>query len=300
MEAGPDERPPHQPGDAKLSREHHHPENDSEVVDHRTDGREYEPAPRLEGGLGHGAEAQEHGREHQPARRAGRDIERLVGESGRDRAHQRTGQQRADCGDDDGGGAHDLEQVCDKTAQRARVATRSDLGVHGYDGREQRAAGQQHEDRVGYAEGRVPGVGFGADTEFGVDRDLADQAEHAAGDHRDDDDAGRAGDAAGQTGAGGGGAGGHAVEPPRTSRRQTTHRHVGRESSPAARRDLAQAFAVPRTRVEASAAAGAPNRNGGPRIGVDVRRYHDRLLRERTRSDPARAQRLERAGRPAP
>ena len=65
-------------------------------------------------------------------------------------------------------------------------------------------------------------------------------------------------------------------------------------------RDLAQAFAVPRTRVEAPAAAGAPNRNGGPRIGADVRRYHDRLLRERTRSDPARAQRLERAGRPAP
>ncbi len=45
--------------------------------------------------------------------------------------------------------------------------------------------------------------------------------------------------------------------------------------------------------------ADAPNGNQGPRIGIDMRRYHDRWRRERTRDRPGQVERAHRAGRDA-
>ena len=80
--------------------------------------------------------------------------------------------------------------------QGFRIAARLDLGVDRNHRRQQRAAGEQHENGVGNTEGRKPGVSFRPDTELGVDGGLAHEAQQAAeGDGRHYDSGG-GGDAA--------------------------------------------------------------------------------------------------------
>ena len=161
----------------------------------RAEGRRDETALGLQGGLGEGAQPEHDGRQHEPACGVDGQVVGAGLEAGGDGCHEGLGDERAERGEGGGGEEYQRGDAAEELAQGFRVAAGLDLGVDGDDGGEQSAAGEQHEDGVGYAEGGVPGVGFRSYAELGVDGGLADEAQETAEGDGGQDDAGGGGDA---------------------------------------------------------------------------------------------------------